>query len=61
TKDWKERLHKNIATSMNGVQPFIRDRTLDELKKVDPLYSDGVRTELNRLAKKSDTSSIITK
>jgi len=53
SKEWKERLHRNLATSINGVHAFIRDRILEELRKVDPLYSDGVRTEINRLAKKS--------
>ncbi|CAG2181460.1 unnamed protein product [Oppiella nova] len=52
SKEWKERLHRNLATAMNGVHAFIRDRTLEELRKVDPLYSNGVRTEINRLAKK---------
>lgn len=51
SKDWRERLHKNIAMAMKGVHQFVRDRTLEQLKLVDPAYSDGVRMELNKLVK----------
>ncbi|CAG2106657.1 unnamed protein product [Medioppia subpectinata] len=48
--DWRQRLHKNVATSLSGVtQPAIRDRALNELKKVDPMFANGVRNEMNRL------------
>ena len=54
--EWKERLHQNVAMAMDGVNSVIRERTLNELRKVDPTYADGVRTELNKMLKKSDHS-----
>src|SRR5262249_2196343 len=52
--DWKMRLHKNVALAMNGARSSIIDRALEEFNRVDPAYADGIRAELNKLAKKSD-------
>ena len=55
--DWRERLHMNIAMSMKGVLPFIVERQLGELAKVDKNYAEGVRQEILKLSKKSENSN----
>ena len=54
SSDWKERLHRSVAMALTGAMDFIVDRQLDELRKVDPSYAEGVRLEMNRLRKKSE-------
>ena len=46
----KENLYKNIATSMKGIPQFIIERQLENFKKVDPAYAEGVAKILGMLA-----------
>ncbi|XP_054161354.1 catalase-like [Oppia nitens] len=53
TKDWRERLHRNIAMALKGAHGFIIDRQLKEISKVDQNYADGVQQELTKIIKKN--------
>ena len=46
TKEQKDRLHKAIAGSMQGVPSEIIERQLAHFEKADPAYAAGVRKAL---------------
>ena len=46
--DEKERLHSNIAESMDGVEQKIIDRALGLFEQISPEYAEGVRKALKK-------------
>jgi catalase len=49
TPEARNRLHYNIARSMNGVPKDIIQRQLEHFDKADPAYGQGVRNALSEL------------